>query len=122
MARTRKKISKEPGNRPSEIMQEHEGLVSGRKKKLQIFSRVNKSNYVPSAEFDILMGDSKHIEIFRRARLRELLHKEAMLKRYTMRTEQHGANYLKEQLDNSYPESEAYYRSLKLMATRKVND
>jgi hypothetical protein len=66
--------------------------------------------------------DSRHIEVARRAMLRSLIHNIAYERQYTMRTELHGANYLKEQLDNGYPEFESFNRAVKLMSTRKVDD
>jgi len=84
---------------------------------------LSKSNYVQSAEFDDqLPFDSRHIESARRAMLRQKIHTIAFERRYTMRTEHHGANYLKEQLDNGYPELESFNRAVKLMSTRKVDD
>jgi hypothetical protein len=54
--------------------------------------------------------------------LRSLIHNIAYERQFTMRTELHGANYLKEQLDNGYPELESFNRAVKLMSTRKVDD
>jgi hypothetical protein len=70
----------------------------------------------------MLPFDSRHIESARRAMLRQLIHTVAVERKFTMRTELHGANYLKEQLDNGYPELESYTRAVKLMSTRKVHD
>lgn len=123
MARTRQIRSEIEGAGPSKIMQETSALDTGRKKRLPSLSRIAKTNYVPSAEFDDIMPfDSRHIEVARRAKLRQMIHDVAFERQYTMRTEHHGANYLKEQLDNGYPELESFNRAVKLMSTRKVND
>jgi hypothetical protein len=124
MATTRSASSKEPSAGASKIMQEYAGVAVTTKTRPSKLRRTQDQSYSLSAEFDVLFADKRilHNEVYRRAKLRDMIHKQAILKRYTIRTEVLGGLYLKEQLDNGYPESEAYNRTLKLMATRKVND
>lgn len=123
MARARQTSCKGEGGSTIEVVQKACRVDSRRKKELPQLPRLKKSNYITSAEFDDqLPFDSRYIESARRAMLRQKIHTIALERRYTMRTEHHGANYLKEQLDNGYPELESFNRAVKLMSTRKIDD